>query len=118
MEPRAIIGDPVAQTPAERAGFQAGDLVVSIDGQAVRSWNEMSWLLLQRAVDKARVEVLIERPEGVTRSLSLDLRDFSTGDLDANPLPRIGLQPSSSQARIGRVYQGGVAEAVGLRTGD
>jgi regulator of sigma E protease len=118
MEPKAIVGDPVAQTPAERAGFQSGDLVTAIDGQAVRSWNEMSWLLLQRAVDKTRFEVLIERPEGVTRSLSLDLRDFSTGDLDANPLPRIGLRPSSSQPRIGRLSEGGVAEAVGLHTGD
>ena len=118
MEPRAIVGDPVAQTPAERAGFQAGDLVVSIDGQAVRSWNEMSWLLLQRAVEKARVEVLIERPEGVTRSLSLDLREFASGDFDSNPLPRIGLQPSSGPPRIGQLTQGSVAEAVGLRTGD
>jgi regulator of sigma E protease len=118
MEPRAIIGDPVAQTPAERAGFQAGDLVVAIDGQSVRSWNEMSWLLLQRAVEKTRVEVLIERPEGVPRELALDLREFATGDFEANPLPKIGLRPSSSQPRIGRLSEGGVAEAVGLRTGD
>ncbi|HTT12707.1 MAG TPA: RIP metalloprotease RseP [Burkholderiaceae bacterium] len=118
MEPRAIVGDPVAQTPAERAGFQAGDIVVAIDGHQVRSWNEMSWLFLQRAVDKARVEVLIERPEGVARTLSLDLRDFSVGDLDANPLPRIGFRPASSQPRIGRLSEGGVAEVAGLRTGD
>jgi regulator of sigma E protease len=118
MEPRAIVGNPVAQTPAERAGFQAGDVVVGIDGQAVRSWNEMSWLLLQRAIEKARVEVLIERPEGVTRELSLDLRDFSTGDFDVNPLPRIGLRPNSSQPRIGRLSAGSVAEAVGLQPDD
>jgi len=118
MEPRAIVGNPVAQTPAERAGFQAGDVVVGIDGQAVRSWNEMSWLLLQRAIEKARVEVLIERPEGVTRELSLDLRDFSTGDFDVNPLPRIGLRPNSSQPRIGRLTAGSVAEAVGLQPDD
>jgi regulator of sigma E protease len=118
MEPRAIVGNPVAQTPAERAGFQAGDVIVGIDGQAVRSWNEMSWLLLQRAIEKARVEVLIERPEGVTRELSLDLRDFSTGDFDVNPLPRIGLRPNSSQPRIGRLTAGSVAEAVGLQPDD
>ena len=118
MEPKALVGDPVAQTPAERAGFQAGDLVVAVDGQPVRSWNEMSWLLLQRAVDKTRFDVLIERPEGVTRPLVLDLRDFSTGDLDANPLPRIGLKPQNSQPRIGRLSPGGIAEAVGLQTGD
>jgi regulator of sigma E protease len=118
MEPRAIVGDPVAQTPGERAGFQAGDLVTAIDGQAVRSWNEMSWLLLQRAVERARFEVLIERPEGITRQLTLDLRELASGDLDSNPLPRIGLRPNSSQPRIGRLSEGGVAEAVGLRTGD
>jgi regulator of sigma E protease len=54
----------------------------------------------------------------VTRELSLDLRDFSTGDFDSNPLPRIGLRPSSSQPRIGRVSEGSVAAAVGLQPGD
>src|SRR6266850_785398 len=100
MEPRPIVSDPVADTPAQRAGFQAGDVVVAIDGQQVRSWKEMSWLLLQRAVDKSRFEVLIERPEGVTRALSLDLRDFETGDLDSNPLPKIGLRPGGGAPRI------------------
>jgi regulator of sigma E protease len=118
MEPKAIVGEPVAQTPAERAGFHAGDVVTSIDGEPVRSWNDMSWLLLQRAIDKARLDVLIERPEGVTRSLSLDLREFSTGDLDANPLPRIGLRPGGGDPRIGRLSEGEVAQAVGLRPGD
>jgi regulator of sigma E protease len=118
MEPKAIVGDPLANTPADRAGFQSGDLVVAVDGQNVRSWNEMSWLLLQRAVDKSRFEVMIERPEGVSRPLTLDLRDFATGDLDANPLPRIGLRPRNGQPRIGRLAPGGVAAAVGLHTGD
>jgi regulator of sigma E protease len=118
MEPRALVGAPVAQSPAERAGFQAGDLVVGIDGHAVRSWNELSWLLLQRAVDKERFEVLIERPEGVTRVLSLDLREFVTADLDANPLPGIGLRPGGGDARIGRLSDGEVAQAVGLHSGD
>jgi len=119
MEPRPIVSDPVADTPAQRAGFQAGDVVTSIDGQQVRSWKEMSWLLLQRAVDKSRFEVLIERPEGVTRALSLDLRDFETGDLDSNPLPKIGLRPGGGVPRIvGPLPAGEVAEVAGLRAGD
>jgi regulator of sigma E protease len=118
MEPKALVGDPVADTPAQRAGFQAGDLVVAIDGQPVRSWNELSWLVLQRAVDHARFDVMIERPEGVPRTLSLDLREFATGDLDANPLPRVGLHPSSGQPRIGKLTEGSPAETAGLRSGD
>jgi len=118
MEHKAIVGAPVAQTPAERAGFREGDLVVAVDGQAVRSWKDLSWLLLQRAVDKARFEVLIERPEGVTRELSLDLREFTTRDLDSNPLPKIGLRPGGGAPRIGPLSEGDVAQAVGLRPGD
>jgi regulator of sigma E protease len=118
LEIKASIGEPIAQTPAERAGFRAGDLVVAIDGQGVRSWKDMSWLLLQRAVERARVEVLVERPQGGTRALSLDLREFPAADLESNPLPKIGLRPGGGEARIGRLAEGEVAQAVGLRPGD
>jgi regulator of sigma E protease len=118
MEPKALVSDPVADTPAQRAGFQAGDLVVAVDGQSVRSFNELSWLVLQRAVERTRFDVTIERPEGVPRTLTLDLREFVPGDLDANPLPRVGLRPASSQPRIGKVTEGGAAEVAGLRSGD
>jgi regulator of sigma E protease len=118
MEPKALVGDPVAETPAQRAGFQAGDLIVAIDGQPVRSWNEVSWMILQRAVDRVRFDVSIERPEGVPRTLVLDLRDFASADLDGNPLPRVGLRPGNSQPRVGKVAEGGAADAVGLHTGD
>ncbi len=118
MEPKALVGDPLADTPAQRAGFQAGDLVVAVDGQPVRSFNELSWLVLQRAVDHARFDVTIERPEGVPRTLSLDLRDFASGDLDANPLPRVGLRPATTQPRVGNLTPRGAAELSGLKTGD
>lgn len=118
MEPKALVGDPIASTPAQRAGFQSGDLVVAVDGEPVRSWNEMNWLILQRAVDRQRFDVTIERPEGVPRTLSLDLRDITSADIDGNPLPRVGLRPTTSQPRIGKVTDGSAAEAAGLHTGD
>lgn len=118
MEPKALVGEPIAQSPAEVAGLRAGDLVVGIDGQEVRSWNEMSWLLLQRAVERAQAEVLVERPGGATRSLLLDLRSLELGDIEANPLPQIGIRPGLGQPRVGRLAEGGAAQAGGLRPGD
>lgn len=118
MEPKALVGAPIAQTPAERSGLAAGDVVVAIDGREVRSWNEMSWLLLQRAVERAQPELLVERPGGGTRSLLLDLSDLAIGDLEANPLPRIGIRPTSGVPRIGRLAEGGPAQKAGLLPGD
>jgi regulator of sigma E protease len=118
VEPKAIVAAPAAGTPAHRAGFAAGDVVVSIDGEGVRSWNEMSWRLLQRAVERARFDVVVERPEGVARTLSLDLHDAAVADADGNPLPRIGLRPYGGAPRIGRVAEGEPAQRAGLRAGD
>lgn len=117
MEPKAVVGAPAAATPGERAGFAAGDVVVAIDGEAVRSWNEMSWLLLQRAIDRAVFEVVVDRG-GAQRTLLLDLSGLAPAQIEGNPLPKIGLRPYGGQPRIGRLTEGGAAQAAGLRTGD
>ena len=36
------VGDVQADTPAQRAGLQKGDLILSIDGRAISTWQEMS----------------------------------------------------------------------------
>ncbi len=118
MEPRALVGTPVAGTPAERAGFQAGDLVTAIDGNAVRSWNDMNWALLQRAIDRATFAVEVERGSGSARLLTLDLSSLGKGELDENPLPKIGLATYGGTPRIGRVVDGGAAATAGLASGD
>ncbi|HXF46051.1 MAG TPA: RIP metalloprotease RseP [Burkholderiaceae bacterium] len=117
MEPQAVVGPPVDESPAQRAGFAAGDVVVAVDGEQVRSFNELSWLLLQRAVDRASFDVVVERGDG-TRTLVLDLRDLRPAEIEGNPLAVVGLRPFGGQPRIGRLSEGGAAQAAGLRSGD
>lgn len=118
MEPKAVVGAPLADTPAHRAGFAAGDTVVAVDGQEVRSFNEMNWLLLQRAMERATFEVVVERAGGGTRALLLDLKELRPAEIEGNPLAKIGLRPVGGQPRIGRLSEGGAAQAAGLRAGD
>ncbi len=40
--PDPIIGDVIAEMSAERAGLQAGDLILSVDGQAVATWTDFT----------------------------------------------------------------------------
>jgi regulator of sigma E protease len=118
MEPRAVVARPTAETPAAQAGLRAGDEVTAIDGEAVRSWGDLNWKLLERAIDRRPVEIDVRGTDGVTRELRLDLSQLSVKDLEGNPLPRIGLALWGGPPRIGKLSEGGAAERAGLKTGD
>ncbi len=119
-EPRPIVGKPTAQSIAERAGFQEGELVGSIDGQVIVSWQELRWKLLQLAMSSggATLEAINKRQEISFRKL--DFSSLNTSDLEGDILQQMGFRFYRPQlpAVIGKVTQGGVADLAGLREGD
>ncbi|MCS6944561.1 MAG: RIP metalloprotease RseP [Sutterellaceae bacterium] len=117
QEPSARLAAPAAGTPAAQAGLQAGDRVTAIDGKPVRSFNDMTWLLLQRAIDRRPVSLAVERG-GDERIVTLDLGLLTVSDLESNPLPKIGVRPYGGPPYIGRVSEGSAASTAGLRAGD
>lgn len=117
LEPRPIVAAPASATPAERAGFRAGDIVRAIDGEAVRSWNDVNWHVLRGAVDRRSMAIEVESA-GVTRELQLDLSGLSHTDLESNPLARAGLALYGGPPRLGRIAEGSAAEKAGLQPGD
>lgn len=118
MEPKAVVAAPAADSPAERAGFVRGDLVLAIDDEPVRSWNELNWLVLQRAVDRRAFDVRVQGANGVTRELRLDLSGLTKEDTESNPMPRVGLAPYAGPPRVGRLADGSAAQRAGLAPGD
>lgn len=118
MEPKAVVAAPVADSPAERAGFVRGDLVLAIDDEPVRSWNELNWLILQRAVDRRAFDVRVQGANGATRELRLDLSGLTKEDTEGNPLARVGFAPFAGPPRVGRLADGGAAQRAGLQPGD
>ncbi len=63
------IGDVRAGTPAERAGFKAGDVVVSFDGEAVRSARQLQRLVEETPPGKA-VSAVVTR-DGARQTLTV-----------------------------------------------
>lgn len=118
MEPRATLGAPPAATAAARAGIEAGDTVVEVDGDEVRSWNELRWLLLQRVVGGGPVNLEVDGIDGRRRAVTLDAGDAAAGELDGDLIARLGLMLNSGPPRVGRVLEEGAAERAGLRGGD
>jgi regulator of sigma E protease len=118
FEPRAVLGAPPAASAAARAGIEAGDTVTAVDGDPVRSWNELRWLLLQRSVAKAPFAVEVDGADGRQRSLTLEPGTLSAADLESDVVARLGVVAYSGPPRINRLTDGGVAGQAGLRVGD
>ena len=118
FEPAAVVGTPPQATAAARAGLLAGDTVVGVDGNPVRSWNELRWLLLQRAVSTEPIEIEVEGSDAGRRELTIQPASISPEDLDSDLIGRMGFVLYQGPTRIGQVTEQSPASRAGLRTGD
>ena len=114
-----VFGDVNPGTKAYDLGFRSGDKVVSINGQNVKSWEQLQDLMthgarrslnfvISRANDQQQVTVSAT-PELVPNTNPISLDD-SIGTVD-------GLSNASRAAVVG-VLPGSLAEKYGLHTGD
>ena len=107
---------------AAQAGLRQGDTVTAVDGEPVRSWNEMRWSLLQRAMDRHDARLLVER---VTASgsqslmeLTLPLHALPADDLDNHLFDKLGMALAKPPALLGDILPAGPAAKAGLQAGD
>jgi regulator of sigma E protease len=103
---RPIIGAVDAGSPAADAGLQAGDEIVTIDGEPQATWEQAGYDLLVRPDTEVRLEILRagERREVVVHSSSTEDR---VGTIGVYPL-----------VRLGEIREGSAAQEAGLRPDD
>ena len=123
-EPKAVLSPPAAGSVAERAGLRAGDWVraISSDGTdwtEVRSLTDLRWQVTQGALEQRSVRLQVSDRDGrSSRTLTLDLSGFSTRDVDAGFVKKVGLAGAYSEPVLGEVKAAGPAAQAGLKTGD
>lgn len=101
-----VVGAVQPGSPAEAAGLQPGDLVLTVDEQPQPTWGELAYSLLIRPDADLRLRI---RRDGAERQVSL--RSTATPDKTGD----IGIRPFSF---VQVVTPGGAAEQAGLRPGD
>lgn len=119
-ELRPVLGAPPAASAAAAAGFQEGERVMRVGDENVQTWEDLRWVLLQRAADlpSVRLEVINQRDEVTVREL--DLIAIRAAGWEGDAFERLGLgfyRPTVPPV-IGKVVSGGIAERAGLQVGD
>lgn len=123
-EPKALMGAPVAQGLADKAGLRAGDWAreVSSDGvewRDLRSMSDLRWELTQAVLRGEALHLMVsDRAGRARRSVVLGLDVLGTSEVDPELMRRIGLGDPMSEPVIGGVKADGPAGLAGLRSGD
>lgn len=118
---KPVLGKVLPNTPAATASLQAQETIVSINEQAIPSWEQVSWVLLDLALQgatEARIEARTVQGDIVRHVL--DLKGLTPDNMDENFLHSLGLQPYQPLVLpvIGKLVEGGVAQRAGLLPND
>jgi regulator of sigma E protease len=117
---RPVLDMPVQASAAAAAGFQEGDVILSVAGEPTPTWQEARWELLKQAVPKKTVEVQVTTDNGNTITRKLSMSGLTASDLDGDFVRVLGLsrlQPRGAP-EIAGITTGSAAERAGLLAGD
>jgi regulator of sigma E protease len=115
-----VLGKPAVNSPAEIAQIHNGELVRSVDGRPVETWNDFRWLVLQKAVDQESLELEVINEQNEISFRRLRLAAAGENGWEGDAFERLGLvfYRPSIPAVLGSVAKGGVADLAGLQAGD
>ncbi|HEU0186875.1 MAG TPA: RIP metalloprotease RseP [Gallionellaceae bacterium] len=114
------LGEVDPATPAAIAQLQAQQTILSINGQATPSWQDVRWSLLDLVLQGKSAALEVQDADGDILHRELNLGSLSARDLDSDFMLKLGMRPYQPPvyAVIGELLPGGVAQQAGLESGD
>ena len=115
-----VLGTPPDGTPAAMASIRNGEQVRRLDGQPVATWNDLRWMLLQKAVDQESVELEVINEQSEIAVHRLHLAAAGEQGWEGDALERLGVRfyrPDLPPV-IGKIVAGGPGAQAGLLPGD
>ncbi len=117
-ESRPVIGE--VSGIAAHAGIEAGDRIVSLDGESTETWSHAILGLITRALDRDTVTFELEQTDGSLRKVQLDLAQLDSSFREEKTLEAIGITPWRLKipAQVGEVTPESPAYRAGFKAGD
>jgi regulator of sigma E protease len=111
VKPVTEVGYVIAESPAAKAGFQMGDIIVNVNGEPTAHWEEVENLIYSDALS-GNLTVNIKRG-GESTSLKIG-RPLTSEILESG----LGFYPLGIVPLVGSVETGKPADQAGLKPGD
>ncbi len=117
---RPFVGETVADSIAEKAGFQLQDEVLMVGDTSIRSWNEFRLEILNHGLDGGNIQVQIRDTDGLEKIRELALGDMHILEDEGDIFKRIGFEQwwPLLKPEIGGVMEHSAAEDAGIQEGD
>lgn len=116
-----VVGDVTPDSPAAEAGLHSGQEITAIQGQPVRSWDEVNLKLIAEIGLNGEL-AFATRDEGDSHATShrVAVNDWLVGQDPPQPLATLGVAPWRPvlPAVVARVVEGDPAAEAGLKAGD
>lgn len=116
---KPIIGDVLDGSLASQAKLKKGDIIQSVDGKAVKTWQDARWLLLNASLEKPAVEIQSLNTQQVLHRNTLSFSGINN-DAEQDILQKLGLEmiQPSLPAVIGELLPNSAAALAGFQVND
>ncbi|SFB20254.1 regulator of sigma E protease [Collimonas sp. OK607] len=129
MEPTPRVRAVAEQTAAYQAGLRGGELITAVNGEAIQTWSDLRWKVLQGVIDKTPVKLDVRRtnpgPTGGSLpggepldTVSLPIEALAAKDLEGDFLGKLGIKLARAKPILGKIVPDGPAMQAGLHEGD
>lgn len=88
-----IIGKVSTDSIAQKSGVEPGDTIVGIDGWNTSTWQQAYFAFIYYLGDKKTVQLKLESPQKLMKSIAIDLSQWQQGYVGRNILDSLGIKP-------------------------
>ncbi|SEG32446.1 sigma E protease regulator RseP [Billgrantia desiderata] len=116
-----VVGEVAPDSPAARSGLQSGQEIVSVQGNAVRSWDEINLRLIAHIGASGELTIDARDDAGSSaQEYRLPVENYLVRQDPPQPLATLGITPWQPRipAVLGQVLDGQAAAEAGLQPGD
>ncbi|MFP4137598.1 MAG: RIP metalloprotease RseP [Halomonas sp.] len=116
-----VIGEVEPGSPAEQGGLEPGHEITAVQGEAVRSWDEINLKLVAAIGEREALSITTrEDAREAPRENRVPVSDWLVRQDPPQPLPSLGVTPwrPPMPAVLGQVAEGEAAAEAGLEAGD
>ncbi|MCL4139522.1 UNVERIFIED_CONTAM: hypothetical protein GTU68_031292 [Idotea baltica] len=116
-----IIGDIPAESVAAKAGLQAGDELLHVDGRSVEHFGEQDLYVFNQVLRGKNIELSVRKEDSTINLLTLDVSELPIYNISPSFLTRtLGLIPVAPKitTELDRIIDDSPADQAGLQSGD